>query len=137
MLANSNSLAVVSVGYRLAPENQFPAGPNDGIDFVAWLNDNAKDRFGAPLKFVSGEVSNSVAPRKEGLINEHDSLQAHTLLRSQSWICCRRKRLLIRSLVSYSTPAYTILLFCPPSATLIHRCRSECSSSITRFLDTI
>lgn len=33
--------AVVSVGYRLAPEHRFPTPLNDGADAMAWLADNA------------------------------------------------------------------------------------------------
>lgn len=48
---------VVSVGYRLAPENPFPKGPEDCYDVAEWLIDNAKGKFGVDLQFVGGEVS--------------------------------------------------------------------------------
>ena len=54
-LANAG-LAVVSVGYRLAPEHPFPKGPEDCYDVAEWLADNAQAQFGAPLKFAGGEV---------------------------------------------------------------------------------
>lgn len=54
-LATEGELAVVSVGYRLAPEDPFPAGPNDCYDVVDWLAANAEHHFGAPLRFISGE----------------------------------------------------------------------------------
>jgi acetyl esterase len=39
---NSNSI-VVSVNYRLAPENPFPAGLNDVYNVLQWVYKNAKD----------------------------------------------------------------------------------------------
>lgn len=54
-LANTNSVLMFSVGYRLAPENPFPAGPNDCYDAAEWLVDNAEKQFGVPLKYLGGE----------------------------------------------------------------------------------
>lgn len=39
-LANETGLKVVSVGYRLAPENPFPAGLDDCLTVVRWAADN-------------------------------------------------------------------------------------------------
>jgi acetyl esterase/lipase len=44
-----------SIGYRLAPENPFPAGPNDCYDAAEWLVDNVESKYGVPLGFVGGE----------------------------------------------------------------------------------
>lgn len=55
-VSESAQLTVLSVGYRLAPENPFPAGPNDCYDVAEYLVDNAKEQFGAELKFAGGEV---------------------------------------------------------------------------------
>lgn len=52
--ANSCQLTSISVGYRLAPENPFPAGLNDCIDVAEHLVDNAPALFGAPLKVLAG-----------------------------------------------------------------------------------
>lgn len=54
-LANTNGMLMFSVGYRLAPEDPFPAGPNDCYDAAEWLIDNAQSKLGAPLKYVGGE----------------------------------------------------------------------------------
>lgn len=55
-LANAGDLAIVSVGYRLAPEHPFPLGPEDCYDAADWLVDNSQARFRAPLMFAGGEV---------------------------------------------------------------------------------
>lgn len=56
-LANVVDLAVVSIGYRLAPEHPFPEGPEDCYDAAEWLVDSSEARFGAPLTFAGGEVN--------------------------------------------------------------------------------
>jgi len=56
-IAAGANVAVVSVGYRLAPENPFPKGPEDCFDAAEWLVEHAKAEFGAELKFIGGEVS--------------------------------------------------------------------------------
>ena len=55
-IAEGANLAVISVGYRLAPEHPFPQGPEDCYDAADWLVDNSQAKFGAPLKFAGGEV---------------------------------------------------------------------------------
>ena len=52
--ANSYQLTAVSVGYRLAPEDPFPAGINDCVDVAEYLADNAQAVFSAPLRVISG-----------------------------------------------------------------------------------
>ncbi|MCJ1361416.1 hypothetical protein MMC16_000516 [Acarospora aff. strigata] len=54
-MADGANLAVISVGYRLAPENPFPKGPEDCVDVAEWLVEHAKEEFGAELKFMGGE----------------------------------------------------------------------------------
>ncbi|KAF2086994.1 hypothetical protein K490DRAFT_43358 [Saccharata proteae CBS 121410] len=53
--ADACNLAVISVGYRLAPEHPFPAGPEDCYDAAAWLCKNARANYGADLMFMGGE----------------------------------------------------------------------------------
>jgi acetyl esterase/lipase len=53
--AQNCQLTVISVGYRLAPENPYPAGNDDCEDVGAWLIDHAQEEFGAPLAFMGGD----------------------------------------------------------------------------------
>ncbi|EMC97069.1 hypothetical protein BAUCODRAFT_147239 [Baudoinia panamericana UAMH 10762] len=54
-LANHTQLAVLSVGYRLAPEHPYPAGNEDCFDVADYLVDNAEKDYGAPLLFMGGD----------------------------------------------------------------------------------
>ncbi|KIV91419.1 hypothetical protein PV10_05961 [Exophiala mesophila] len=54
-IANTTGMLAVTIGYRLAPEHPFPAGPNDCYDAVEWLVDNAEREYGQPLGFIGGE----------------------------------------------------------------------------------
>ncbi|KAH6701997.1 Alpha/Beta hydrolase protein [Leptodontidium sp. MPI-SDFR-AT-0119] len=53
--ADAGDLAVISIGYRLAPENPFPKGPEDCVDAAEYLVKNAESAYGGPLKFMGGE----------------------------------------------------------------------------------
>ncbi|KAF4636663.1 hypothetical protein G7Y89_g1430 [Cudoniella acicularis] len=53
--ADSGDLAVVSLGYQLAPENPFPKGPEDCMDAGEYLVKNSENEYGGPLKFIGGE----------------------------------------------------------------------------------
>ena len=56
-LARTSKVAVVSVDYRLAPENPWPA-PNEDCEAVArGILDQARERFGTEVTFVGGESS--------------------------------------------------------------------------------
>jgi acetyl esterase/lipase len=54
-VARSNNLAVVSVDYRLAPEDQYPAGPDDCEAVAAWLAENLRGEFGTEKLLIGGE----------------------------------------------------------------------------------
>ncbi|ORY09894.1 Alpha/Beta hydrolase protein [Clohesyomyces aquaticus] len=54
-MADHFELTVFSVGYRLAPEDPFPAGPNDCFDAAEWLIKNGREKFGGELLFAGGE----------------------------------------------------------------------------------
>lgn len=54
-MSNNHGLVSISVGYRLAPEHPFPAGPEDCYDVAEWLVLNAKKELGAPLAWIGGD----------------------------------------------------------------------------------
>ncbi|MBU3146797.1 alpha/beta hydrolase [Clostridium sp. CF012] len=55
-LSNNTNAIVVSVDYRLAPENPFPAGLNDVYSVLQWVSKNAESIHGNPIKIcVAGD----------------------------------------------------------------------------------
>lgn len=54
-LANAAAAVVVSVGYRLAPEHPYPAGPDDCEAAALWLVESAKREFGVERFAIGGE----------------------------------------------------------------------------------
>jgi acetyl esterase/lipase len=54
-IANACNLAVVSVEYRLAPEDPYPAGPDDCEAAAVWLAKNARAEFGMDRLLIGGE----------------------------------------------------------------------------------
>jgi acetyl esterase len=78
VLANASGCIVVSAGYRLAPENPFPAAANDAYQATLWAATNADGFGGDPSRIaVSGEsaggnlaavVAQMARDRKEPLI---------------------------------------------------------------------
>ena len=54
-IARAAGVAVVSVGYRLAPESPYPAGADDCEAAAAWLVDHALDEFGTEKLVIGGE----------------------------------------------------------------------------------
>jgi acetyl esterase/lipase len=55
-MADRFQLTVVSIGYRLAPEDPWPAGINDCYDAAEWLVSRGSEVFSGELLFTGGEV---------------------------------------------------------------------------------
>lgn len=53
--ANASQLTAISVGYRLAPEDPYPAATHDSFDAAEYLVDHAEQEYGAKLLFLGGE----------------------------------------------------------------------------------
>jgi acetyl esterase/lipase len=53
-IADSTKLTAISVEYRLAPENPYPAGPDDCEAAALWVSDHLGD-FGGPHLAIGGE----------------------------------------------------------------------------------
>jgi acetyl esterase len=54
-LALACDVAVISVGYRLAPEHPFPAGPHDCFAVAEWLLEHAGREFGSERLIIGGD----------------------------------------------------------------------------------
>ncbi|KAI4684242.1 hypothetical protein J4E81_009122 [Alternaria sp. BMP 2799] len=54
-MADHFEVTVVSIGYRLAPEDPWPAGAEDCYDAAEWLVKNGPEVFGGELMFTGGE----------------------------------------------------------------------------------
>lgn len=54
-IARHCNLAVVSVDYRLAPEDPYPAGPDDCETAALWLIKNTSSEFGSEKLLIGGE----------------------------------------------------------------------------------
>jgi acetyl esterase/lipase len=54
-LARATGAAVVSVGYRLAPEHPHPAGPDDCEAAALWLVEHARREFGSERLVLGGQ----------------------------------------------------------------------------------
>lgn len=54
-MATTCRLAVISIDYRLAPENPYPAGPDDCEAAALWLIPEAAKEFGTDRLFIGGE----------------------------------------------------------------------------------
>lgn len=55
MYANACQLTAISVGYRLAPENPYPAGIQDCFDAAEYLVDHGEKEYGAKMLYIGGE----------------------------------------------------------------------------------
>ncbi|KAF2847307.1 alpha/beta-hydrolase [Plenodomus tracheiphilus IPT5] len=54
-MADHYNITVVSIGYRLAPEDPWPKGVEDCFDAAEWFVKNSKEKFGGDLLFTGGE----------------------------------------------------------------------------------
>ncbi|MEM9331869.1 MAG: alpha/beta hydrolase [Pseudomonadota bacterium] len=54
-IAEETGLCCVSVEYRLAPENPYPAGPDDCEDAALWLVNQGADKFETAFLAIGGE----------------------------------------------------------------------------------
>ncbi|GAC1323988.1 MAG: alpha/beta hydrolase [Chloroflexota bacterium] len=55
MIARTAKVAVLSVEYRLAPEDPYPAGPDDCEAAALWLAEHARSEFGTDRLMIGGE----------------------------------------------------------------------------------
>src|SRR3954471_20472100 len=77
-LAESLGMAVVSVDYRLAPENPWPAAPDDCEAAALWLIDQAELRFGTTALAIGGSSSGATLAMTT-LLRLRDSGRADSL----------------------------------------------------------
>lgn len=54
-MADNYDLTVISIGYRLAPEDPWPACAHDCYDAAEYLVHHGTEQFGGPLLFAGGE----------------------------------------------------------------------------------
>jgi acetyl esterase len=59
VLARTCKVAVVSIDYRLSPENPYPAQVDDCETILTWLLKNSKSEFGVEKIIISGESAGS------------------------------------------------------------------------------
>lgn len=57
LMANNTGLCAASIDYRLAPENPYPAGPDDCEDAVLHLLERGAELLNAPARFAIGGES--------------------------------------------------------------------------------
>ena len=88
-IADHTGLAVVSVEYRLAPENPYPAGPDDCESAAAWLAANAQAEFGSGVLTIGGEFGRR-PPRSSDSVTNARPIRLHRLSRRE--LCLRRLR---------------------------------------------
>jgi acetyl esterase/lipase len=55
LVSDACRLAVVSVGYRLAPEHPYPAGPDDCEAAALWLVNEGREEIGVEKLLIGGE----------------------------------------------------------------------------------
>jgi acetyl esterase/lipase len=91
-LAKEANAVVVSVDYRLAPENKFPAAHDDALAAYRWLASHAKSVNGDPQRLaLAGEsaggnlaVATAVAAHKAGLTAPRHVLSVYPVAQSST-----------------------------------------------------
>jgi acetyl esterase len=68
-LANAAGIVVVSVDYRLAPENRFPAALDDALASVEWVRANARELEVDPTRLAVG--GDSAGGNLAALVSQH------------------------------------------------------------------
>lgn len=58
--AETTGCVIVSVGYRLAPEDPWPKGVEDVEDAVIWMQENSTTKGWGELKYIGGEVGGRI-----------------------------------------------------------------------------
>jgi hypothetical protein len=106
-MADHFEVTVVSIGYRLAPEDPWPAGAEDCYDAAEWLVKNGPEVFGGELMFTGGEVGSPFFPFPpyHHLIfplveNQH--------LHTNTPLVCRRPPRLSRRLPPFGNPPFLL-----------------------------
>lgn len=100
-VANLCQLICISVGYRLAPEHPFPAGPEDCLDAAQWLIDLGPYVFRHKLSFIGGESAGANlalltalallrSPEEKYANFRLDGLMLHYGTYSLHWLPCTR-----------------------------------------------
>lgn len=92
-IASSTNSLVISVGYRLAPENRYPAAYEDGISAVEWLKEKAQRQSAwiqeyADLKncFLAGDSAGGNLAHHVSLFYRGSNLE-HLYIRGRILIC--------------------------------------------------
>lgn len=76
-IADAAGVAIVSVGYRLAPEHPYPAGLNDCVAAARWLAANASELCPQPERLAIGGESAGANLAAATLLRLRDDLGAH------------------------------------------------------------
>ena len=82
LLCRDGGVAVLSVEYRLAPEDPFPAAPEDAIAVTAWALDNADRLGGDPDRVAVGgdSAGGNLAANATQALRDHQPVLAAQLL---------------------------------------------------------